>query len=316
MKVNFDFFKKYSSTPVMSGCLACKKVKSAFTLKKDIFISNKEQKKSYYVNLFNPYTRIYNYSTLNLDLSRPCTIRLAETKANPLRNKPLILKFHPDNIGTVYKKVKDRKTGTIKKKPLKVRILTSSDNVWTTTYHFLSKDLKKEIGYVSIGDYKLLKENDKNEFLRLKFYDRFLLKNHEKQGITGDRIKILYLQNSDDSVYSGVGRLADRLAVEYCLKQGLPLNIVSDADIGSYIAHYKRGKRYFVPEKDSYSREFFIEKYGENNPNKIIEQLLSNHTGSGEKIDLHNWGALPMYLPHKIAEKYAEMSKFSPLTFS
>lgn len=317
MKINIDLFKKFSPTPIMSGCLSCKKIRPLFTLENDLFLreyqNNKTKFKDYSIKLFNPYTRMYCFSDLRLDLSRPWKFSLCKSNANLLRHEPLALKFHPDNVATIFKKVKDRNTKNIKKVPFKVRVLTSSDNVWTTTYHFMSYDLKKEIGYVSIGDYRLLEKNDKNEFWRTKFYDRPLLKNYKRQGITGDRIKILYLQNSDDSVYSGVGLLADRLAVEYCLKNNLPLNIVSDADMGSHIAHYKRGKRFFPFKSDWYASGSFFEKYHDLNFNRVIKKLLSSALKNNEKVDISDLGALPMYLPKKLAQKYAQLAKSSPI---
>ncbi len=317
MRINLDFFKKFLPTPVMRGCLDCKKIRPAFTLEKDVFNSQLQNRqnnfKDYFVKLFNPYTRMYCFSNLRLDLSKPWKFSLCKTNANLLRHEPLALKFHPDNVATVFRKVKDRSTGNIKRVPFKVRVLTSSDNEWTTTYHFMSNDLKKEVGYVSIGDYRLLEKNNKNEFLRTKFYDRPLLKNYKRQGVTGDRIKILYLQNSDDTVYSGIGLLADRLAVEYCLKNNLPLNIVSDADIGSHIAHYKRGKRFLPFTKGWYNSAAFFEKYNDLNPNRVIRNLLFSSVKNNEMIDLSGLGALPMYLPKKLAQKYAQLAKSSPI---
>lgn len=317
MKMSLDLFKYYSKTPVLKGCLDCKHVKPIFTLPDDVFIVSKTKNKlagtkPFTVNIFNPYTRKYCYQDLNLDLSKPAQLVLEKTKSLSGRHEPLLLKFHPDNIASVFKKVKDPKTGMVKKVPHKIRILTSTDENWTTTYHFMSKDLKTEIGYLSIGDYNLLKKNKPNDYINQEFYDIELLKNYKAKGIIGERIKISYLQNFDDELYSGIGLLADKLSVEYCVKNKLPLNIVSYADKGSHIAHYKRGKRFFLIKKNSIEAEYFGKHYGETNINKVIKKLL-NQFSSDSKADISDWGTSAMYLPQKTAEEYAKMISQKPI---
>lgn len=134
-----------------------------------------------------------------------------------------------------------------------------------------------------------------------------LLDNYPELGITGKRVSIEYLQNNNEELYAGIGTAADQLAVEYCLKNGFKPNITSVADYESHIAHYNRGRRFFEISKndidiDAYE---FLEQFGTLKPDKIIETRISS-AKKGEHIDTSDLGALHMYMPQEVIQKYLQ----------
>ena len=95
--------------------------------------------------------------------------------------------------------------------------------------------------------------------------------------------------------------------MEYCLKNGFKPNITSVADYESHIAHYNRGRRFFEISKndidiDAYE---FLEQFGTLKPDKIIEKRIAA-AKSGERIDTSDLGALHMYMPQEIIQKYLQ----------
>ena len=220
------------------------------------------------------------------------------------RLEKLKVKFNPENRAIIYKKVKNPSTGEAQKVPCEVYVAQSQKDGWQTTYHLLEKDSKKEAGYVTIDDWSKLK---KDSDLWDVYENSALLDDYPKLGISGKRISIEYLQNNDESLYSGIGAAADQLAVEYCLKNGFKPNITSVADYESHIAHYNRGRRFFEISKndidiDAYE---FLEQFGTLNPNKIIAERIAA-AKPGEHIDTSDLGALHMYMPQEIIQKYLE----------
>lgn len=312
MKIpNLNIFKQYSHTPVLRNCLECPKVRSFARIERDMFDCSKMQNfKEIETSVFNPYTNIMIFGNFKINLSRPAELTFRKFSSDSARNKQITLRYNPENKATIYKRIKT-KDGGIKKQKLDVNVLTSNDGEWRTTYHFFTPNLKKEIGYITIGDYSTLKKVNPYEFMNEKYFNNALFADYKKQGIIGDRIKIDYLQNWDDKRYSGIGALGDRLSVEYCLRNKLPLNIISEADFNSHIAHFLRGKRYFIPPKDSAAGEFFQKRYGTRNPNAIIKNLLKE--SNGNRIDTSGWGLLPMYMPKETAEKYVKSALESPI---
>lgn len=310
MKIpDLSIFKKYSQTPVLKNCLNCKRVKPVAQLEKDVFCAKPALQKIE-TTVYNPYTSQMQSGIFNIDLKKPAELVFDRFKRISQRNKPVTLRYTPENTAYVYKKIHTAENG-IKKQKMKVNVLTSTDGESITTYHFFTPDLKREIGYVSIADCRLLKKNNFYEYSKEAYFNKPLHVDHKKEGIVGDRIKIDYLQNWDDKKYGGIGELADRLSVEYCINNNLPLNIVSEADINSHIAHYKRGKRFFMPATESNAGDFFKNRYGTKNPNQIIKKLLSESRDA--RIDTGSWGCLPMYMPQELAQKYAGMAKNSPI---
>ncbi len=221
------------------------------------------------------------------------------------------VRFNPQNRALIYKKVKNQASGEISKIPCEVYVAESQKDGWQTTYHFLEKDTKKEAGYVTIDDWHKLKQDSP---IWDVYENSALLDDYPQLGIKGRRISIEYLQNNDESLFSGIGTAADQLAVEYCLKNGLKPNITSVADYESHIAHYNRGRRFFEISKndvdiDAYE---FLADFGTLNPNKIIEKRISA-AKPGEHIDTSDLGALHMYMPQEVIQKYLAKIEKNPI---
>ena len=219
--------------------------------------------------------------------------------------------LNPLDKGTIYIKVLNKNTGDIEKRPMTVDIAKTEEDS-SVSYYFLTPKTHDEIGFVVIDDWK------KARFNYLFDYDVLentrLLDNFPQQGILGDRISIYYLQNNDETKYSGIGKLADQIAVEYCLQEGIEPNILSIADSNSHVAHYKRGRK-FIPV-DKYDKDLdyydFVKKYGTNDPNKIIEERIAN-TPEGQKVDTSDLYGLYMYMPQEVIKKYLEIIKEKPV---
>ena len=122
------------------------------------------------------------------------------------------------------------------------------------------------------------------------------------------------MQNNFEDTFSGIGKLADKLAVEYCLKNGIKPNITSVADYNSHAAHYMRGRRFFEiskhdPDIDAYE---FKKTYGTLDPNKVIAERIKN-TPKGQRVDTRDLCGLYMYMPENIINKYIKEIKENPL---
>ena len=221
---------------------------------------------------------------------------------------PKIIKasLNPLDKGYIYKKVFNKQKGIIQKIPQEVNIAKSTEGI-NTSYYFLDPKTKTEIGYVIIVDWS-------KDFFYNDIESPKLLEDFPEQGIEGNRISIDYLQNNDENQYSGIGKLADQIAVEYCLQEGLEPNIVSLADTNSHAAHYKRGRRFFPLNKNDteINYEDFVKKYKTDDPNKVIEEKIAA-TPSGEKTDTSDLYGLYMYMPQEVIKKYLEEIKRNPI---
>lgn len=290
MKIPIELSKMWAP-PAAKKCFNCSKLKPLFTLDRDIAVFSKAAN----AKLSDVKLKLYNYSALSnnmaevkIDLSKPCEIRLEKYESIlKSRQKPMTAFYNPDCNGTIYVRKLNKKTGQVVKKPLQVNILRSEDGA-EITYHFMKKDLSKELGYVC--------------FLDLK---------KEAPSLNREGLSVSFLQNWDDKKYSGIGELADRLEVEYCLKNNMKPRITSDAEVGSHIAHFKRGKRFCALKKDSTAYSYFQEKFNCTDLNKIIKGLLKK--SDGKKIDISDWGWVDMYLSKKMIEKYTQMIKENPI---
>lgn len=294
MKIPFEIPKIWAP-PAAKKCFRCPNMKPLFTLDKDIAVFKGKPAKLTHVNF-----EMYNYATLSrnlgeaeIDLTKPTEIMLDKFQSqSKSRQKLLKVFYNPDCNATIYVRKQNNKTGKIEKKPMEVNIMRSSDEEGHTTFHFMKKDLSKEVGYVTILDYAKEK--------KIKGL------NKAPKGIT-----VSCLQNWDDKKYSGIGKLADRLGVEYCLKNRIKPRIISEADPGSHIAHYKRGKRFYPLDKDGFAYEYFKEKYNCTDMNKVIKKLLEK--SDENEIDIKDWGSADMYLPQKMIDKYIQIIKENPL---
>lgn len=190
-------------------------------------------------------------------------------------------------------------------KPVKVTIMKSSGSKYETTYHFMSQNLKEEYGYVA---FTLCKKPRSREFKDMVL-EQELLKNYPEYGIKGARIIVDFLLNHNDTRYKGIGKLADKMAVKHCLDNNIKPVIISEADWGSHIAHYKRGKRFLPLEPESAAYQYFLRNYGTTDVNAVIEKLIKEEEKNGEKINIKQWNPIFMYLPKELAQKYAKELK-------
>lgn len=287
-----DICKNMGKAPAAKKCFNCPRIKPLYTLERDIaeFKNQTQKLTSVDFELYNYSVLSKNFGRVKIDLTKPSEIILEHSQSH--RGKPLKVFYDPNCNGIIYVRKLNKKTGKIVKKPIEVNIMRSFDGEWQTTYHIMKKNLSKELGYVTIGDYAM-EQSAKGL-------------NKAPKGIT-----ISFLQNWDDKKYSGIGELADRLSVEYCLKKGIKPRITSEADPGSHIAHYKRGKRFFPLEKDSCVYEYFKECYHSTDLNKIINKLLQR--SDEKRIDIRDWGSAKMYMPKSLIEKYTQMIKENPI---
>lgn len=258
-------------------------------------------KKYFKMMVYNPYTLSYSYTDKNVfvDLLKPQKISLERSTRKRYDGQLLELDYNPKRFDYLVNKDSGAQ--------IKTMILTSHCGEDQVAYHFLSENLDKEYGYVNFS--KCLKP----EVFDTSYEE--LTRNYPRQGIKGARLIVDYLQNWQDSKIGGVGHLADKLSVKYCLENKLPLNIVSIADLKSHIAHYLRGKRFFPLDKEYnvWQYNFFTNKYGMSSVNKILEMLIHEAKRSGEKIDISDWGTVPMYMPKKLALKYLIELKMHPI---
>ena len=272
-------------------------LKKLFYNVSDTFVSTLKQNEKFKpvsLNLFN-YTNSTNYSCkLLTDLSKAQTFVLqkAKTPENTQHIKShMIVHYNPKRVANVFEKVFNKATQKVEKTPLEVNVLESYDGVWETTYYFMRKDLSECVGYVTLGDWqKLAKANGHTP----------------QKGIT-----VSFLQNFDNSKYSGIGKLADQLEIEYCLKNKINPLILSEADPGSHIAHYKRGKRFFPLRDGDYAKDFFTQKYNCSNVNTIISKLLTEN--GDKKIDISDWPCINMCLSKSAVAKYLKQIKEKPI---
>ena len=238
--------------------------------------------------------KIYIYNSLYdqncyikdcIDLTRPRKMSCYSEKTGNLFNSQII--FNPNKVGQIYDKVN--------KTPIDVFILEIRDNRRKdeVAFHFMSKDLQKEYGYVKLDkDYK--------------GYMPELIRDYPNENIIGERIVVSYLENFDDEKYGGIGKLADKIEVKYCVENDITPNIISVAGDDSHIAHYSRGKRFIKPDKESNAYDFLLRKYGSPNPNRVLHELWDSAKKSGNIIDLKDWNKydFAMYLPHRLVDKY------------
>ena len=214
---------------------------------------------------------------------------------------------NPAQKAVIYKKVFNPETKTIQKIKQTVNIAVSKDK-WYTTYHLLEPQTNRELGYVTICDF----EKAKNYKFSSLFMDSKLSKDYPEAEIFGPRISIEYLQNNFENEYSGIGKTADQIAIEYCIQNNINPQIVSLAEEGSLIAHYKRGRRFLGFEKENNEIKKLINDYGTDDPNEIIAKMISN-TKNSEHINCDALGSLYMYMPQNIIEKYIKLIKESPI---
>lgn len=192
-----------------------------------------------------------------------------------------------------------------KNKPVNVTVLKSNGTQYETTYRFMSENLKKEYGYLNLT---LCKKPKDFEYMYIDD-DKCLLKDYPEFSIKGARVVVDYLENHNDSRYSGIGKLADKMTVKHCLDNKIKPVVISIADWDSHVAHYKRGKRFLPLVPDTRAYKFFMDKYGSADVNEILKKLVEKSELTGETVDISGWHPIPMYLPQALAQKYEKELK-------
>lgn len=153
-------------------------------------------------------------------------------------------------------------------------------------------------GLNPISTYKITNGSDKIGYVKIE----------EK----ADGAYIYNIENTMQDKYSGIGKLADRIAVENCLSRGLKdFAITADATLNSHAAHYLAGKRF---GNIGYSDRLKLIKrqYGTTNINKIVKEIIET-TPPGEKYYTSNLKTVPMYLPKKLINEYTKLAQTNPI---
>ncbi len=233
------------------------------------------------IDIFNPLDNCYYSHVDRFDLNKPKTFIMGQMSSGETFNA----EYNPDLNGELIDKT------TNKKFPVNILTCTTDKEPGNIIYQFMSKDLNRNYGYVWFTTPE-----------RKGGVPKILAKDYAEEQIIGDRLIVEYLKNFDDVNIGGVGRLADKLEVKYCLDNNIPLNIVSQAKTGSHIAHFKRGKRFISPEVGTVDYNHLMLRYNNSNPNEVLENIINNSDIETSNIDL---GYITMYLPKEICEKYA-----------
>ncbi len=270
--------------------------KIQFKSKEKILSNNSPQTKTIKMSIYNPYDDTHCEGNIKFNKNEKQDFLLQGKKHKWINNKlhtilsEIKLNYNPTRKDYIYDKEK--------KKPIETIILKSSQEN-TISYHFISNNLKKEYGYV-----KLLISYNPEKDIQNVIIDKDLYKNYPKQKITGARIIVDYIQNWNDKKYGGIGKLADKMEVQLCQEKNIAPVIISIADINSYAAHYKRGKRFLPIPPQNQSYKFYEEKYKTTNINKILASLIKRSNETHTHIDFKGWGYLLMYMPQKLIKKY------------
>lgn len=193
-----------------------------------------------------------------------------------------------ESASIAFKRVKNA-NGEVEKQPISVNINATRDNAEMVTYNFWDGD--KPIGFVQLEEHFHKKNGTSCR-------PGILLKDYPKFGIEGDRVIVHMLQNFDEKTYSGIGKLADKVAIQHCLLHGIEPNVVSEAAYQSHLAHFLRGKR-FLP----YRGEDF---------NKTFEQIAKTRV-KGTHIDTSEYGTLLTYMPREMVQRLKAEVKNAPL---
>jgi len=207
--------------------------------------------------------------------------------------KPWFVEYNGKDKAYIFKKVFNPETQQIEKEKIEVCVGKRQFGS-VCSYYLFDKKAKIELGYITIREE------------RGNFADSALSKDYPEYGIIGARINIDFVENVYPDEYSGVGEVADQIALEHCIKENMPLQIVSTAEKGSVIAHYKRGRKFFPVEGRDALR--FIVEFGTNDPNKIIEERIKQNPDN-KNIYCDDILGTYMYMPKEVVAKYLERIK-------
>lgn len=221
--------------------------------------------------------------------------------------EPMKISYNPENKGIIFKKVRNAKTGEIKKIPMEVNILETTLHDFETVFHFMKPDMSKELGHAILHDYSSIKGSD---FFKHHYGRGPHLRYRPKLGIKNP-IVTEFVHNGDRQKYSGMGDLTDRLSVEYCLRKGIEPSVTSLATGNSLVARYKEGRRFVPLSKNDTGADAFKAKYNTLDPNKAMEQIIEK--SKGKKIKSSGFDMTVMYLPENKIAEYTKMAQTSPI---
>ena len=233
------------------------------------------------LSLYNPFSETFSHGEVDFDMNKPKIFTLK----NKNSDKDLIVKYDPKIKGNLTSRI------TGKKVPVAILETKEKDLPNEAAFIFMSKDLLKEYGFVHLHRPKMVKDH----------YSGDLLKDYPKEGIVGDRLIVEYLCNETNGKLKGVGKLADEMEVKYCLDNNIKPNIISYAKINTEVAHYKRGKRFIEPEKDTYVYKELMRKYKTADMNKIVRKFIKE---DNEKTCIQGFYYPTMYMPKELFNKY------------
>ena len=243
-------------------------------------------------DVFESHNSIQHFNLMHNDFGDKLLIRV-EVEQNPL------------DRAVIYKKVYDKENKFIKKIPYEVGI-AKSKNSFFTTYHLVEDNTKREIGYINICNFTKLPKNKYTAFL----FNKNLMKDYPEYGIVGERINIDYIQNNYESEFSGIAKITDQIAIEYCLRHNIRPLILSESEMNAHIAHYKRGRRFFLPKNEKRIKKF-TDVFGTDNPNEILKDRLEK--ANGKRVECADLGDLLMYMPESVIQQYIEKIKQHPI---
>ncbi|MBQ6516117.1 hypothetical protein IJI31_02945 [bacterium] len=223
-------------------------------------------------------------------------------KAEKKISKEKMGKLVPKHKGIIYRKLQDAE-GAVVKVPVLVDIVKSEPE------EFEFKIDGRRIGYARLSyiPKKYCKDEIKDAYVDCYY------KNYEDLGITGDRIKVNYVENEKEYLYGGIGHLADLLEVACCQKLGFKPNVISSSVNDAAPIHYLRGKR-FVPYEE-YCDEAEMKGYDlyGKNPNDTMEEIIEN-ASSGYEFDTSKIQNEPlMYMPEEMIAELEEELKDHPI---
>jgi len=198
-------------------------------------------------------------------------------------------KLVPKHKGIIYKKITDKKGNVTKKIPVEVNIIKDSPEV------FLFEKDGDIIGNVELC--YIPKEYCGENALSP------LCRDYKKEGVSGARIKVEFVENENEEQYGGIAHLADLIEVAVCKKLRIKPNIVSYSFDDAAPLHYLRGKRFIPFEK--YNKKLY-EIHGNREPNEVVKEIIEK-TPKGEKYDTSD--IKDMFITYMPKEMIKELEK-------
>ena len=194
--------------------------------------------------------------------------------------------------------------------PLYWEILQNAENRKYSGRRLRHKGLGKEIP-VTLS---IERKQDINPTLVYKFYDKNIEAGYVKLEELADGVYISMIKNENQNTYGGVEKLAQKIAVDNCIKRGLSkFKVIGDAMWESHVIHYLAGMR-FRPMDNQYRAENLKRRFGTSNVNTIIKEILKN-TPKGGKYYTSMFGCVRMYMKQDVIKNILRDLKQHPILF-